>query len=50
MKQLLHFGRQFELFMIKRRLMIHISSQKAFDVKLSQRLMKKENIESIYRD
>ena len=35
--------------MIKRRLMIQILSLTALDVKLSQRLMKQENIDSIYR-
>ena len=35
--------------MMKRRLMIQILSLDALDVKLSQRLMKQENIDSIYR-
>ena len=49
MIQLLHYGRRFELLMIKRRLMIQILSLTALNVKLSQRLMKQENIDSIYR-
>ena len=49
MIQFLHYGRQFELLMIKHRLMIQMLSLTALDVKLPQRLMKQENIDRIYR-
>ena len=44
------YGLQFELLIIKKhRVMIQILSLKTLEIKLSQRLMKQDNIDRIYR-